>query len=353
MRRIIRYILICLILALAFASSASAALKYFKAQHWITGTVNDSGDGQPADGREVRISSHLDPSTYEAGVIGPTGPAAQANKYMLNAFNLESAVFTWEAGMTLEVVSPLEPDTYAAGPVTVETTDAGFDLVEVMTLESLGSAPGIYNVRFDGVLYNPYPGVPNIIQPRPKLTLNATVEETGGFVTSIEVTVDGEGMFAGSSESWYLTSEITFEYDFTQDMVAGERAIRLKAWSNFDTYGQRDLIVEVRGKGDAEIIGQPIAYPSPFRPLHGDRAIIAYNLTNNASTTLYIYDISGQIVLTKKFNPGENGGRLGYNGVEWDGVTDFGFTVPNGMYVFMVISDRNRHLATGKLVVLD
>ena len=353
MRRIVRYILICLILALAFALSANAGLKYFKAQHWITGTVENAGDGQPADGREVRISSHLDPSTFESGVIGPAGPAAESNKYMLNAFNLESAVFTWEAGMTLEVESPLEADTYVAGPVTVETTDAGFDVVEVMTLESLGSAPRIYNVRFDGMLYNPYPGVPNIVQPKPKLTMNVTVEEAGGFVTSIEVSAGGEGLFAGSSESWCLTSEITFEYDFADELVAGATSIRVRAWSNFDTFGQRDFAVEVMGKGKAEVIGQPLVYPSPFRPMHGERATIAYNLTNNASTTLYVYDISGQIVWTRKFGSGSNGGRLGYNGVIWDGRSDFGFVVPNGMYVFMVISDRNRHMATGKLVVLD
>jgi len=104
--------------------------------------------------------------------------------------------------------------------------------------------------------------------------------------------------------------------------------------------------------GDVDVVGPTLAYPTPFSPLSGDSMIISYTLSRNADVAFYMYDVSGRIVLTKKFDSGMEGGRAGYNDFSWDGITNFGNVAGNGIYVYKIVSG-NRAIATGKLVVLD
>jgi flagellar hook assembly protein FlgD len=56
--------------------------------------------------------------------------------------------------------------------------------------------------------------------------------------------------------------------------------------------------------------------------------------------------------MTKKFRAGGEGGKAGYNQFTWNGITDFGKTVGNGIYVYKIIS-KGKVIGTGKLVVLE
>ena len=104
--------------------------------------------------------------------------------------------------------------------------------------------------------------------------------------------------------------------------------------------------------GPAKIMGEPLSYPEVFKPLSGNPVTIAYNLTADVDTTIFIYDISGNIVLTRKFRAGQAGGRAGYNGISWNGKTDFGQIVGNGIYIYKITSGK-KVLGAGKLVVYD
>lgn len=352
-KNIIICVLTVMLLGLVIFSPAEGALKYFRAQHWITGEVHDAVGGSPsAEGRAVRIYFSSDPGSHAEGKIGVGGAAGQPNKYMINAFAIPSDLLTWEAGVTVEAGSPTGADTFGAGPVTVETTSAGFDAAGTMTLESLGVAPRIYDLRFDGMLYNPFPSAVNIVAAKPRMTATITVEETGSFINSVEVSGDGVVGYAGSNESWYLTNPATYEHQFVPDLAAGSRRINIRAWSSSGTFSDRQLNVTVAGGGTPKIVGKLAVYPQPFKPLAGENATIAYNLTANADITIYLYDVSGRVVWTRKFRAGQNGGRIGYNGVMWNGRTDFGSVGPNGIYVMKIISGK-KQLMSGKLVVLD
>ena len=107
------------------------------------------------------------------------------------------------------------------------------------------------------------------------------------------------------------------------------------------------------GKGEPQVIGAPMFYPTPFSPVtRKETAYIAYNLSVPADVTLYIYDTAGNIVWTRKFGAGSPGGRLGYNAITWNGRTDFNRMIGNGMFVYKIIAGK-KALATGKIVVLD
>jgi len=110
---------------------------------------------------------------------------------------------------------------------------------------------------------------------------------------------------------------------------------------------------KVRVMGErVEVVGDPLAYPSPYRPLSGDTAVISYTLSTNADVTVYLYDVSGRIVLTRKFSSGSEGGRAGYNYFTWDGRTAFGGVAANGIYVYKIVN-KGEVISTGRLVILD
>ena len=104
--------------------------------------------------------------------------------------------------------------------------------------------------------------------------------------------------------------------------------------------------------GSVQVVGPVLTYPTPFKPLSGQRATISYTLSKDANVKIYMYDVGGQIIKTFKFSSAANGGRTGYNSFDWNGVTDYGVTVGNGIYVYKIIAN-GKVVGTGKIVVYD
>ncbi len=107
------------------------------------------------------------------------------------------------------------------------------------------------------------------------------------------------------------------------------------------------------GSGGVQMIAPTVVYPTPFRPLvGGGYATISYELNVDAPITIYMYDVGGEVVWTRKFGARTEGGRAGYNEVRWNGITDFGGYAGNGIYVYKIVSG-SKLVGTGKLVVYD
>jgi hypothetical protein len=108
--------------------------------------------------------------------------------------------------------------------------------------------------------------------------------------------------------------------------------------------------------GSVQVIGMPLNYPNPFKPLSTDPSenttVINYTLSVDAPITVIVYDITGHEVLRRTAPAGTNGGRAGVNTISWNGRTLFGDVGANGMYVYKIISG-NRVISSGKIVVLD
>jgi len=118
-------------------------------------------------------------------------------------------------------------------------------------------------------------------------------------------------------------------------------------------YSKGEWTGKVRVIGDGgSVIGDLLFWPIPYKPLTDPSVRISYTLSTNSDVTLYMYDISGQIVLTKKFISGLPGGQAGYNDFLWDGQTDFGKVIANGIYIIKIIK-KGRAIGVGKLIVHD
>src|SRR5262245_12838930 len=95
-------------------------------------------------------------------------------------------------------------------------------------------------------------------------------------------------------------------------------------------------------------------YPNPFHP-PAQGTTIAYKLGDNASVTLRIFTLSGDLVLRKTFDRGAPGGTQGLNEWVWDGKNGKGDVVASGGYIALIEAEANGatlHVIRHKLAVV-
>jgi hypothetical protein len=101
-----------------------------------------------------------------------------------------------------------------------------------------------------------------------------------------------------------------------------------------------------------EIIGPVVNCPNPFQPLKGVETSIAYNLTVDATITLYLFDIRGSAIWKRTYLAGYEGGMAGYNEVTFNGFSDFGEVLGNGVYLLRIVCN-GKVIGNGRITVLD
>ncbi|MFA4906133.1 MAG: right-handed parallel beta-helix repeat-containing protein [Candidatus Margulisiibacteriota bacterium] len=100
-----------------------------------------------------------------------------------------------------------------------------------------------------------------------------------------------------------------------------------------------------------KVVGPVLTYPTTYNPLTGQPARLAYNLTTDQDVTLYMLDISGQIVWTGKYPAASEGGKAGYNEVLFYGRSEISRAyLGNGIYIYKLIAG-NRVIGTGRLAI--
>jgi|GEM_PF-5602605 len=189
------------------------------------------------------------------------------------------------------------------------------------------------NINTSNLLLN----LPNILDSTlgNKLTvLNADTYSVNGYITGLDVGSIGLVSNPGRNEI------------FAASFIPGELAL---------VVGQSSFVTVSSPDRELRFI-QPLTYPSVFRPATGgpgERTLtIAYTMDKPQNVTVFLYDVAGKLVLTRKFGAGVPGGQEGYNSFTWNGVTDEGGLVGNGIYVLKVISD-GKVVGKGKVVVYD
>ena len=91
--------------------------------------------------------------------------------------------------------------------------------------------------------------------------------------------------------------------------------------------------------------GNVFNYPNPFDPINGTTKI-AFNLRDNAEVTIYLFDMTGRIVVRRSVNA-----TVGFNEYEWDGRDDYGVIASNGVYMLRLVSG-NRLIGKTKVWVI-
>ena len=90
---------------------------------------------------------------------------------------------------------------------------------------------------------------------------------------------------------------------------------------------------------------------NPWDPGH-EPAEFMYYLPRDEAATFAVLTLTGEDVYRVEYRAGETGARMGENTVFWDGRSDDGTPVLNGVYVVVVSIDSGRQQATLKLAVM-
>ncbi len=106
---------------------------------------------------------------------------------------------------------------------------------------------------------------------------------------------------------------------------------------------------DTAGTGDVKAVNV-ISGPSPFNPAV-ESTTIAYELSRDAAVQIYIFSLSGELIIRKEFSPPEEGARFKQNRVLWDGRNQAGEIVPNGAYLYKITADK-KVLGSGKIMVI-
>ncbi len=91
--------------------------------------------------------------------------------------------------------------------------------------------------------------------------------------------------------------------------------------------------------------GNVFNYPNPFDPINGTTKI-AFNISENTQVMIYMFDMTGRIVVRRAVNA-----TVGFNEYEWDGKDDYGAIASNGVYLLRLISG-NRLIGKTKVWVI-
>ncbi|HDS08709.1 MAG TPA: T9SS type A sorting domain-containing protein [Firmicutes bacterium] len=98
-----------------------------------------------------------------------------------------------------------------------------------------------------------------------------------------------------------------------------------------------------------ELISNLTNFPNPFSPVKS-KTRIQYYLNQPAYITVELMDLSGRTVMKKEVLPNQIGGKEGFeNYFDWDGKTDSGIIVQNGVYILQVTAKGTK---TGEKMVL-
>jgi len=291
-----------------------------------------------------------------------TGPSAQTEDLTIANGGIQSVSPTL---IIVRVPAGLELGTWEA-KVEVQR-DAGTFTSDTATFEIIDQSsegPQFKNVKFDGLSYvEEFAPMP--VQRGPQVI--ARIEDPDG--------INDKGFsYVWINKATLGRREVTDEAEFDYDEISStEGTVTFYVDPPFDP-GSYDFIITAHDAATSEVlpdgnpniwagilevevgpvrvIGNILSYPTVFKPLKEGESTIAYNLSRSADVSVYIYDVAGQIVLTKKFASGLNGGRAGYNDFTWNGISDFGSYIGNGIYVIKITSG-NKGIGTGKLVVFD
>lgn len=396
MRKFLVLLLGIILLAGATACFGQVFYKMaFYPQYWITGTVKDAADGTIAVGRQVVFFKGV--NEYNGGIYA-LGVVGADNRYMLNTFGL--GISSLDVGETYLVTvpndNPSDPaEGYGADPQPVDKisgdgVDEAFELVLAKGAGPLpppppGTEPAPeIKIWFGERLYHSH--IYGLEEEDKKLFV---VEETGTIKLEIDIPAPFHLDEAASNDMWVTNPQgATTQYSISsisgsQVIVTGTRPLirsmviespfpealtaeedkayytfKFQASSKGDigmtaTSVSTQAVVAVLG-GPLRVIGPVLPYPAPYSPTKDKEVTIQYTLSKEGNIDIFIISIAGETVKRIFRLAGTEGGNAGVNKVTWDGKTEIGEVVGNGVYVGTIVSrDEGKLLARFKLTVLD
>ncbi|OGC15661.1 hypothetical protein A3J90_07790 [candidate division WOR-1 bacterium RIFOXYC2_FULL_37_10] len=163
------------------------------------------------------------------------------------------------------------------------------------------------------------------------------------------ITLDGNSFkfsdLSGNSSYDTSTGKLSFQLDITTN---GSHSILIKAVN--DTGNSDSVSYSFNSNSDDLVVSNLLVYPNPFNPNNGSLTI-SYQLSKNSNVSVFIFDAIGRLIYRQNYTLGQDGGRVGYNEVLWDGKTGMGNIVGNDIYFLRIVVD-GKPLGKAKIAVI-
>jgi len=161
-------------------------------------------------------------------------------------------------------------------------------------------------------------------------------------------------IFDGSPASYTVISQsetsIQLEYEVT-DLAEGTHSIKAEVKDAAGNLGEKEITDLKVTHGPAEVIGPVLSYPTPFSPPRDKVCKLVYNLSRSAEVKIVMYGPTG-VVWTRVYSAGENGGRAGYNEVDFTGISDVSnMILSKHIYLYQILIDGQLK-AKGRVVII-
>lgn len=140
--------------------------------------------------------------------------------------------------------------------------------------------------------------------------------------------------------------------------LSGDYILRLTVYDLAGTTSVRTVPVYIRSTSPTREAepqsGLPLTFslPNPFDRFATSEVTFNYTLSGNFTTRIYIFNLAGNLIWQNSYSAGTNGGKSGANNPAWNGKDLLGVNVPNGIYLYQVITEQ-KVLARGKIIVLN
>jgi len=164
--------------------------------------------------------------------------------------------------------------------------------------------------------------------------------QTGVWESVIMTQESGTNSFSGIIDASKVKSSVDY-YLTAGDHAGNSSRLPADAPAGYYTVNIAPL--------DVLTISENQTCPNPFAAGR-ERAAFFYNLSKPANVTVRIFNMAGEAVKTIL-----QSGNFGYNTFDWDGTSQDGQTVPNGVYIYQILvrdTSGASSFAKGKIIVL-
>jgi len=193
-----------------------------------------------------------------------------------------------------------------------------------------------------------------IVKPNPTIKVRISVNQPFAFSEhqiTYKMIVDNATVYSLPNPK-ISQNEISFEKMLLEPLTPGDHTFHFLPEdpglfaANLLTV--KDVKVYVAANEVSRVVDIPISFPSPFNPEKDGEVSFQYTLSKAANIDIYIFDATARIVARLTFQAGANGGQSGQNTVKWDGKSDQGAKISNGIYFINIVS-RDENRAFGKI----
>jgi len=193
-------------------------------------------------------------------------------------------------------------------------------------------------------------------------SIEGTVTATATIDTnSIKISVDSTQEI--TAEAITITPILapysySIHYQYITALAAGTHDLKVEAANTLGQVSTWDAVsVSVAASNTNAIQSRALNYPNPFPPSPtNDPSVggtyIGYELSNDANVKIMIFDIMSTKLREISCTAGGTGGSAGYSEVYFNGLTNAGKTLGNGIYIYLLVID-GQVKAKGKLTIVQ